>query len=709
MFIKRCFVILLLSLFVTGVVYPQAITSLEKADVEFSGKNFYKASGLYKKALKNSPKEEIKRIYFQLGECYRLVNNYGQARQWYAKAVDEGYSNPDIFFHIGNLLLIGGDYRSAQTYFEKYKATNPDNALVKAKLESCDFGISLEKDRPFYEIKNSKELNGEYSDYSVTYIAPDKIVISSMRMEVGAGRIDPRTMQGFSDFYESTMYEGSSKWSKPTALKGDINSSFNEGTFTYDAATKTAYFMQCSSPSGSLDNCGIFISKYDENNNKWSRPTAFEYNRDNVNIGHPSLSTDGKTMYFVSDMSGGFGGTDIWMLKYDGFGWGNPINLGDKINTNGNEMFPFILENNTLYFSSDGLIGLGGLDIFVSESKNGQFKKPKNLKPPFNSSADDFAFVLKDKFKREGFFCSNRPDGMGDDDIYYFSLIPVIITLSDKVLDSETQKPIKDVKVYLQGEDGSLDSAITDKNGVYKFEKVNANTVYKLIAQKDGFLGDSKFKAVGDEKYSIDLSLGETFNLIKITKEEIELKNIYYDYAKWSLRDESKEELKKLLKILNENPVIKIMINSHTDVRGQAAYNQELSEKRAQSVVEFLVSNNIDINRLSFTGWGAERLLVKNAITEEEHQANRRTTFSILNVEEISSKYVVKTFEPADFSDQIAKLKNNENTNNEEEETTETNGIVTPESINSAINNLFEGESDKSIEEILEMINKLFE
>ncbi len=700
---RNLFITLIFSFFSLSI-FAQAITTLDKADEEFRGKNFYKASGLYKKSLKNSPPEEIKRIYFQLGECYRQVNNYGEARQWYAKAVDEGYSEPVIYFHIGNLLLIGGDYKSAKNYFEKYLQSDPENALVKSKLNSCNFGISLEYNRPFYEIKNSRDLNSEFSDYSITYIGADNVVLSTMRMESSGGRIDPRTMQGFSKFYESNYDSNRNSWSKPSPLKGELNTNFNEGTFTYHAQTKTGYYMQCSSPSGDLDNCNIFMSKYDEGSGKWSKGRVFDFSRDNVNLGHPSITEDGKTLYFVADMPGGYGGTDIWMLNWDGFGWGNPVNLGANVNTNGNEMFPFIFDNKYMYFSSDGQIGIGGLDIFVSELKNKQFQKAENLKPPFNSSADDFGFVFKNNKKREGFFCSNRPGGMGDDDIYYFSLIPVVITLSDKVLDSETQKPLKDVMVYLQGDDGSLDSVLTDKNGVYKFTKLNAHTVYKLYAQKDGYLGDSKFKAVGDEKYSVDLSLGEAFSLIKITKEEIEIKNIYYDYAKWSLREESKEELKKLLKILNENPVIRIMINSHTDVRGSATYNQELSEKRAQSVVEFLVSNGISMSRLSFKGWGAERLLVHNAVSEEEHQANRRTTFNILNVEEISSKFVVKTFEPIDFQKEKEKIEKEKENNN-----TDNGGEITVEVINNTINAFFEGETNKTVEDILEMINTLFE
>jgi len=682
--------------------FSQAITALDKADQEFMSKNFYKATDLYKKAIKKSPAEEVSRIYFQLGECYRMVNNYGLARQWYSKAVDAGYNQPVIHFHIGNLLLVAGDYRSAKNYFEKFLQAEPDNPLAKNKLASCNFGISLETDKPFYEVKNSKELNTEYSDYSITFISNDKAVISSMRMDAGSGRIDPRTMQGFSNFFESTYDANRNSWSKPTPLKGEINTNFNEGTFAFDASSKTAYFMQCKSTSGKLDNCGIYTSLYDAASNKWSKARPFDYYKDNINIGHPSLSDDGKVMYFVADMPGGFGGTDVWMLKYDGFGWGNPVNLGANVNTNGNEMFPYIHDNNTLYFSSDGHIGIGGLDIYSSELKNGQFQKAVNLKPPFNSSADDFAFIFKDRKKKEGYFCSNRPGGVGDDDIYNFSLIPLVITLSDKVLDSESQKPLKDVMVYLQGDDGSLDSVLTDKNGVYKFTKLNPNTVYKLFAQKDGYLGDSKFKAVGDEKYSIDLTLGENFSLIKITKEEIEIKNIYYDFAKWSLRDESKEELKKLVKLLKENPVIKIMINSHTDSRGSATYNQELSEKRAQSVVEFLVANGIAVSRLSYTGWGAGRLLVRDAVTDEEHQANRRTTFNILNVEEISSKFVVKTFEATDFSKEYGATA-------KASETGKTGEAITPEFINNAINSFFEGDGKYTVDDILEMINKLFE
>jgi len=698
---------LLLFIFVfsfTVSSFSQAITILDKADEEFNSKNYYKASSLYKRAIRRSPEDQIKRIYFQLGECYRQVNNYGQARQWYAKAIEAGYDDPAIFFHVGNLLAIGGDYRAAKGYFERFLQAVPDNKLAQTKVASCDFAISLETDRPFYEVKNAKELNTEFSDYSLTFINKNKVVISSMRIETTVGsRIDPRTMQGFSNLFESDFDAQRERWSKPSTIKGEINTNYNEGSFAYNEATKTGYFMQCRG-KGAMDNCLILTSQYNENSNQWSRPRTLDLPHGNANVGHPALSKDGKTLIFVSDMPGGYGGTDLWMSKYDGFTWGRPINLGPTINTPGNEMFPYFFEDKVLYFSSDGHIGLGGLDIFSSEFRNEKFSKPENLKPPFNSSADDFGFSFKDKSKYDGFFASNRPGGLGDDDIYYFSLIPVVITLSGSAVDNENQKALRDVKIYLQGEDGSLDSTMTDRNGNYKFTSLKANTAYRLYAQKDGYLGDSKYKVVGDEKYSIDLTLDESFSLIKITKEEIEIKNIYYDYAKWSLREESKDELIKLVNILKENPVIKIMINSHTDVRGSATYNQELSEKRAQSVVEYLTSKGIEGARLQFKGWGAERLLIRNAVTEEEHQLNRRTTFNILNIEEISSKFVVKTFEPLEVPRDLAIKETKKVVSAGFDD-----DIITPDSINNAINSFFEGDGIYTIDDILEMINKLFE
>lgn len=697
--IRPIFLIFVIVFLTYSSALPQSITVLDRADVEFKSRNYYEAASLYRRAIRRVSDDELNRVYFQLGECYRNVNNFGQARQWYLKAIEEGYAAPIVHFHMGNMLLVSGDYRTAKTYFERYLQSNPENReLVKNRIASCDFGVSLETQRPFHEIQNARELNTAYSDYSITFIHDHKVVISSMRMEDAVGtRIDPRTMQGFSNLFESEYNISRERWSTPSPLKGEINSSFNEGTFAYDPHTQTGYLMQCRGERR-MEGCGIYTSRYNSSNNTWSKPELLNLVYGDYTVGHPTLSNDGRTLIFVSDMPGGYGGTDLWMSKYDGFGWGQPVNLGPKVNSAGNEMFPYFFNDETLYFASDGHIGLGGLDIYSSTYENGTFGSPKNLEPPFNSSADDFGFVYRDDSKYDGFFISNRPGGQGDDDIYYFSLLPVIITLSDKVIDSETGTPIRNAMVYLQGDDDTVDSTQTDRRGIFSFSDLNPNTTYRLYVPKDGYLGDSKYKVVGNEKYSIDLSLGEPFALIKITKEEIEIRNIYYDYAKWNLRDESKRELDRLVNLLKENPEIEILINSHTDIRGRASYNQELSEKRAQSVVDYLTSNGISRHRLQSKGWGATRLIVPNAETEDEHQRNRRTTFNILNVEDISSRFVVKTFEPIE---PVIK----------EGKTPIASGFapVTPDSINEAINSFFEGEGSYSVEDILEMINKLFE
>ncbi|MDD5571521.1 MAG: OmpA family protein [Bacteroidales bacterium] len=619
---------------------------LGKADKEFQKKNYFTCIPLYKQALKKEKDSSVIRlINFKIAESYRFGNHFSEAQNWYSKAIKSGYSNPAVYFSYADMLLINCDYDEAKIYFEKFLEANPNDEKTKMKLKSINLIGIINNEPPLYEIENKQELNSKYSDYSPV-VYKDKIIFASSRFEGDSSKkyYYSYTGQGFSDFYETKYEEGTSSWKKPVKLKGGINSKFNDGTMYYDEKNNIVYFMQCNGYNGKEINCNIFCSSLDEKTNTWTEAKVFDYNNKLFSIGHPAFTSDMKKMFFVSDMPGGIGNKDIWVINKNNDGkWSEPLNLGNIINTEANEMFPYVVGDTLLYFSSDGNIGYGGLDIYYSKIKDDNFSEPVNIRAPFNSCSDDFGIVFLGN--DSGLFCSNRTGGTGDDDIYSFKLLPVNITASGLITDKETKQIIPNAIVILKGTNGSVDSTLSDTTGHYKFLNI-ANVTYTIdvTAKKYGYLSESRTVTIPKQKYSKNFCKATgcdlDFELTKIVEEkEITIPEIYYDFDKWSLRDTSKKSLDKLVKTLNDNPKIYIRINSHTDERGSVEYNDVLSENRAQSVVNYLIEKGIDTKRLTSKGWGKSKHVVQDAKTEEEHQLNRRTTFSIVNANEVSSVY----------------------------------------------------------------------
>lgn len=639
---KKIFLVLI-SLVIANALFSQ--TPLQKADTAFKNKDYYNAVNLYEKALKKATGEETKYINFQVGECYRYGNKYTEAITWYNKAISSGYTDDIINLNIGDMLLKTGEYDEAKTFLEKYIAAKPGDNMAKIKLESCDLGLKVQTDKPLFEVKVDKSLSSTASDYGIAYFK-NKMIFASTRME-GSSKYDPATMQGFSDLYESTYDAAKGEWSKPSKVKGSINSNYNEGTFTFDSISKYCYYSQCNGETGKNKQCNIMYAYYDEAKNTWESSKLFDFNSQDFRTQQQSISSDGKTLFFSSDMPGGYGGADIYRIKKEGTVWGKPENLGADINTIGNDMFPFISGDTLLVFASDGLSGFGGLDVYMSSIKKGKFQKPVNAMLPINSSSDDFGLVFKNK-KNEGFFCSNRSGGIGDDDIYIYSRIPVILTADGYVRDKSTEKGLSDAVVFFKGSDGSVDSTTTDNKGYYEYTKLKVNTNYSIKATHDGYLNDSKSLAVGYEIYSKEYNKAKGYDidlaLIKITKEEVKIDNIYYDYDKADLRPESKTELDKLINVLKETPEVNVQISAHTDERGAVVYNNELSQKRAQSVVDYLIAGGISADRLIAKGYGFTNPVIKNAKTEEQHQLNRRTTFKILNASDLKNVSNIGTY-----------------------------------------------------------------
>ncbi|MEI7595111.1 MAG: OmpA family protein [Bacteroidota bacterium] len=634
---------LLIIIFVLTSVFVNAQSMLQKADTAFfKMKDYNSAIDLYQKTIaKERNTEVLKSIYFKIGEAYRLVNKYKEAINWYDKAIASGYSEAAINNGYGDVLVMAGDYTKAKGFYKTYLTSFPNDKLVKVKLESCDFVNAQKTNKPLYQIENQASLNSEYSDYGINYFK-NELVLSSARMSVGS-KYDPSSIQGFSDIYTSSFDTAAKKWTSPRAVDGYINTKYNEGTFSYSTKDNIAYYMQCNGESGKTKNCDVFLSKYDELKKMWLTPEVISISSDSFSTGHPAISEDGNTLYFVSDMSGGYGGKDIYRVKKISENvWTKPENLGETINTPGNEMFPFISGDSMLVFASNGLVGMGSLDIYYSKIKNGKFEKPVNFLPPFNSTADDFGLIFNKKGLSEGFFCSNRQEGsVGDDDIYKFTLVPVELMASGVVVNQKGLKPIKGATIILKSESGLEMTTSTDKDGKYSIAGLMSNEKFNVRVEKEGFFADSKNLKIGNEKFSKSFSKATGFDLdfalLEMTKEEIELPNIYYDFNKAELREESKLELEKLIKLLNESPELAIVINAHTDEKGKPAYNLDLSAKRAQSVVDFLVSKGISAQRLSSKGWGATRPVKKNATTEAEDQMNRRTTFQVTNIDQFKT------------------------------------------------------------------------
>ena len=505
-----------------------------------------------------------------------------------------------------------------------------------------------------YKVDELKELNSRESDFSPAYARDDFGVIyfTSSRDDAAGNKTHGATGQSFTDIFESRV-DKKSKWSTPVPVE-EINSDFEEGTPAFSSDYREIYFTRCEAGKREQKGCVIMYSK--RTGDAWSDPKNLGILPDSVVAAHPALSPDGLTLYFVSDIEGGFGKKDIWKSTRakEGDTWSKPVNLGPDINTPGDELFPYCREDGTLYFSSDGQIGMGGLDIFSAQPQPDGSWVIRNLKPPINSFADDFGITFENQEER-GIFSSTRK-GKGDDDLYSFELPPLKFNVTGLVKDEKSGAAIPGSLVQLIASDGSNLQAETGNSGDFKFA-LKAAVDYIFLASKRGYLnGKEKETTKGQEK-SRDFMV--TILLTAIDK-PIELPNILYDFGKWDLRPESMVSLDKLVETLLDNPNVTIELMSHTDSRDTEEYNQELSQKRAQVVVQYLIEKGIAPERLSPKGYGEStpkvvdpdivkqnpflragtpltEQYINSLATDEEkeiaHQINRRTEFRVLRTD----------------------------------------------------------------------------
>ena len=515
-------------------------------------------------------------------------------------------------------------------------------------------------------------VNSKNNDFSPAFGNREytKLYFVSSRKGSSNDKIDERTGEFFTDIY-STSLDKKGKWSKPKAELDPINSDNHEGTLCLNQNGTTMFFTTCQSENKKSLGCEISISQL--KGKIWGSLNKLEIKVDsNTTIGHPAISADEKTVIFSAEMNGGYGGKDLWMVTRVARGqWSEPANLGPAVNTDGDEMFPFIHNDNTLYFASNGHVGMGGLDIFKSElNDNGIYVSAINLKSPINSSADDFGMIVERKSER-GYFTSNRKswtgtDGVvnksnGSDNIYQFELPPLVLTLQGVITDTKTGAVVTGATVKLVGDDESALEVKTDNTGSYNFD-LNPLTTYEILVSKVGYLNNKVVETtVGIDK---NTDIVRDINIDPI-KKEIILPRIEYDFAKSELRPQSVLDLDLLIITLNENPNITIELNSHTDFRGTTTQNSKLSQERANVCVEYLISNGIAPERLVANGKGESEPYVltaedakhderggffakkifkegdvltesyinklKKKFQEVAHQYNRRTTFRVLS------------------------------------------------------------------------------
>jgi len=609
------------------------------------------ANRLYKKGLKNYENMEYSRAIYhlenymakhdnpdaelKLADSYRLVNDMANAEKWYSKVVNANYGKPIDVFRYARVLMQMEKYDEAKDRFKQYLKTVPDDFVAEMLLASCNTISSFKKDTTLFSLK---ELDiPEVSSAFAATPYKNGIMFTADKMAFRNSDRYHWTGRSYLGLYFSRKDENG-KWLSPMLLKGDVNGAYHEGPACFNNEGNIVYFTRSNADGKKLNaslknenNLKIYRAELEDD--KWTKLTELPFNSNEYSTGHPCLSPDNTTMYFISDMPGGMGGTDIYKTTLKGSDWSKPENLGSTINTAGNEMFPFMHTDGTFYFSSDAHNNLGGLDVFMSFYDGKKWLQVENLNYPLNSSKDDYAFVLK-KNNNEGYVSSNRSN---EDKIYEVTKNEPTLLLTGQVRHKGTQKGIdSSVVEVLNITNNTRETVMSDKKGMYKI-RIKPGNRYVVKASRAMYFPVSPSHSISTIGKKISENMTANFDLEQIVIEKpIVLENIYYDLDKWNIRPDAGKELDKLVQVLIDNPKISIELSSHTDSRAGDQYNLILSDKRAKAAVEYMISKGIDEKRLKWKGYGETTLLnkCKNNVpcSEEEHQQNRRTEFKAIKV-----------------------------------------------------------------------------
>ncbi len=672
------------------------------------------------------------RVAPQMANSYYEMRDPANAEKWYTVVIKND-PRPEDYLRYAEMLKGNGKYEEATTYMSKYNNMDATDSRAAAHVKHSDYYKELREVSDRFQLRN-EENNSSNSDFSPMYFG-EKVVFVSNRNLLGISvkRQHKWNNEPFLNLFTASV-GGEGKLENILPFSETVNTKFHEGPVAFNKELTTIYFTRNNFLNGKRQKSSDDIVKLkmyisERTSTGWADPEEFAYNSDEYSVGHPTLTIDGMTLYFSSDMPGGYGGTDLWKCTKENESWSKPLNLGKRINSEGNEMFPFIHTDGTLYYSSDGLLGLGGLDVFESSvGLDGGFGAPENLGTPLNSRADDFGFIANTE-KTEGYVSSNREKGKGDDDIYHFYMKEMVpLTISGTIVNAdEEMNPLEGARVRLldgynsvlatenMGPDGAFKFDLDPEHCGYKIQVDNGDgwseyaydkapcdmeegdiglgeipleemkwsakgmvkekdtntpidginvtlinkatgeeevkttsadglvqyslkedTDYTMKFEKEGYFGKTGYfstKGMEPGVLEVERYIDLTFEKIELGK-AIKIENIYYDYDKSYIRDDAAKELSKIVQLLVDNPTIKVEMGSHTDSRGSDSYNMKLSQRRAKSAMEYIISQGIAEGRMSWKGYG-ETVLVNDCkngkkCEDEAHEENRRTEFKVV-------------------------------------------------------------------------------
>jgi outer membrane protein OmpA-like peptidoglycan-associated protein/tetratricopeptide (TPR) repeat protein len=598
-------------------------SSTKVADKLYNRYEYVDAAKEYQRLAENGKGDGY--VYKQLADTYYNMFNTADAATWYAKAI-ETPQDAETYFRYAQMLKANGKYEEANTQMNKFASMAPNDLRAKSFKENPNYVPKILSKDELYTVK-SLDINSDKQDFGAV-LYDNTLYFTSARnpLRKNYGWND----EPFLDVYKSTMGDDN-VFAEPT-LVSELNTKYHDGPVTISSDGNTMYFSSDSFREKSFERNKKYNLKLGKNNlykatksgDSWGNITSLPFNSKEYSTSNPSLSRDGKTLYFSSNMPGSLGGVDIWKVAVNDGNFGAPENLGAKVNTEGNESFPFISDDNILYFASSGKQGLGGYDVYQMDMNKGT--DATNLGKPINSEKDDFAFTFN-KAKNMGFLSSNRN---GNDDILKAAPI-CFVNVNTVVTNAKTGAILSSAKVsILDNKKNIISSETSNSNGEVTF-KVECDTDYTIQASKDGFEGNS-FPVAKSKGPSVKVDAALQPIDVIVTDTEIVLKPIYFEFDKSNITQEGAFELDKLVQVMRNNDKLVIFAKSHTDNRGSDAYNMSLSDRRAKSTVQYVISKGISASKISGKGFGESEPKVNcaEACTEEEFALNRRSEFLIV-------------------------------------------------------------------------------
>ncbi len=649
----RTIILYIIAVFALVSCSNEAILT-KKAEQAYAIGEYYNAANFYKKAYAKVPaKDKAKRgeRAYMMGECYRRIGQTQKSVAAYQNAVRYKCKDSTAILSLARQQLKAGMYKQAMQNFKDFLDIDPTNELAKNGLTSAELAPQWKAKPNLYQIKKEAVFNSRRSDFCPMLAGDDftQLIFSTTRSDTEGDEESGITGTKFADLFISKKNE-EGKWQQPEKIEGEVNTEYDEGASCLSADGKTMYFTRCSSDPDYPRYAEVWQSQ--RSDAAWGKPTKCEISRDTLSsFAHPAVSPDGQWLYFVSDMPGGEGGLDIWRTRILSNGFGGVENVGRPINTPGDEMFPCFKPSGELYFSSDGHPGMGGLDIFKATPDT--INKTwiiENQQYPLNSSADEYGMTF-DGVHNRGYYCSSRGDGKGWEHIYSFELPEILHTVTGWVYEKDGYE-LPEALVYLVGNDGTNEKLSVKGDGSFTYV-MKPDVEYVLLGTCKGYLNVKQEVACEFSEESTDTTLQFPLPPINIP---VLIDNIFYEFDKADLTPESTEALDRLVTMMEENTNITIELGAHCDYRGNDAYNQKLSQRRAESVIKYMIEHGVKADRLTAVGYGetrpkiitkklaeqykfvaendtlTEAYILKKSKDEQEvlNSLNRRTEFKVL-------------------------------------------------------------------------------